>query len=502
MKPRVSLREALNDPSLMGHVLAGESFKATRTILIASMGEELTDDERPLFTKLTGRAHEPLQRVSELVEVIGRRGSKTQGMAACATYLAGLVDYRDVLVPGETGVLLCLAQDQRVAKQLLDYCEANFAASPILSQLVLNRTSDTIELKGNIRIEVRPASFRKLRGPTYIAVIADEVAFWFTEEGRVNIDTEIIASVTPGLLTTHGMLIMASSPYAKRGVLWDVYKKHFGPNGSPSVLVCQGTTRDFNPTIEQSEIDRLLEKDPARNAAEYLAIFRTDLQPYVSIEAAESCVDAGVFERPPNDKTTYYGFVDPSGAAVDSFTACVAHMNYGEQTVTIDAIRETKVPFSPEQVCEEYAKLFQSYRIGTIFSDKYAGAWPVEQFGRFGIRCEQSAKPKSDLYTDLLPLILSARVHLIDHPKMIAQLCALERRTARGGRDSIDHPPNGFDDIINAVAGAVSISLFRYGSYNLRAMGDGDDDDDPDGARAWRARRLSAFIYSGGLVRL
>jgi hypothetical protein len=106
MKPTVTLRDALSDPQLLGHVLAGDSFKATRTILIAAMGEELTDDERPLFKKLTGREREPLQRVNELAEVIGRRGSKTQGMGALATYLAGLVDYSDVLVPGETGAQL------------------------------------------------------------------------------------------------------------------------------------------------------------------------------------------------------------------------------------------------------------------------------------------------------------------------------------------------------------------------------------------------------------
>jgi hypothetical protein len=489
------MRKALTDPSLLGNALAGDSFFGWRTLLIAAMGEPLvSDEERIEFTKLTGRAHEPGVRCLELVIVAGRRSGKTRALATLAAYLAGLCDYRDVLVAGETGVLLCLAQDQRVAKQLLGYCEADFAASPILSQLVLNRTTDTIELKGNIRIEVRPASFRKLRGPTYIACICDEIAFWFTEEGRVNIDTEIVASIVPGLLTTHGLLVMASSPYAKRGVLWENYKKHYGPNGSPSVLVCQATTRQLNPTIEQSEIDRLLEKDPARNAAEYLAIFRTDLQPFVNLEAVMNCVDTGIFERAPNPKVTYYGFVDPSGAAVDSFTACVASMDHAQQTVTIHAIRERKPPFSPEQVCEEYAKLFKSYGIYTIFSDRYAGMWPVEQFGRFGIRCEQSARPKSELFVDLLPLINSARVHLLDHSKLVNQLCALERRTARGGKDSIDHPPGQHDDIANAVAGAVSISLYRYGSYDISAMGDDKTlNDSIAAAREFRRQRDAIY---------
>ena len=34
-------------------------------------------------------------------------------------------------------------------------------------------------------------------------------------------------------------------------------------------------------------------------------------------------------------------------------------------------------------------------------------------------------------------------------------MCALERRTARSGKDSIDHPPGGHDDVINAAAGAL-----------------------------------------------
>jgi hypothetical protein len=39
----------------------------------------------------------------------------------------------------------------------------------------------------------------------------------------------------------------------------------------------------------------------------------------------------------------------------------------------------------------------------------------------------------------------------------VAQLCGRERRTARGGRDSIDHAPGGHDDLANAVAGAAAL---------------------------------------------
>jgi hypothetical protein len=62
---------------------------------------------------------------------------------------------------------------------------------------------------------------------------------------------------------------------------------------------------------------------------------------------------------------------------------------------------------------------------------------------------------KSDIYRDLLPVLNSGRAQLLDHPRLVAQLCGLERRTARGGRESIDHAPGGHDDMANCVAGSL-----------------------------------------------
>jgi hypothetical protein len=55
---------------------------------------------------------------------------------------------------------------------------------------------------------------------------------------------EVLASARPGLLTTRGSLLMASSVYAKHGVLFDSYRKHYGPD-----LVAFGTSRDINPSL-------------------------------------------------------------------------------------------------------------------------------------------------------------------------------------------------------------------------------------------------------------
>ena len=63
---------------------------------------------------------------------------------------------------------------------------------------------------------------------------------------------------------------------------------------------------------------------------------------------------------------------------------------------------------------------------------------------------------KSDIYRDALPLFNAGRAQLLDLKRLVNQLCSLERRTARGGRDLIDHPqhPGAHDDLANAVCGA------------------------------------------------
>jgi hypothetical protein len=93
-----------------------------------------------------------------------------------------------------------------------------------------------------------------------------------------------------------------------------------------------------------------------------------------------------------------------------------------------------------------------------VSGDHYGGAWPAERFKMHGIAYEAADKSKSDLYGELLPLLNSGRVELLDHKRLIAQLCTLERRTARGGRDSIDHAPGAHDDVCNAVTGALLLA--------------------------------------------
>ena len=78
--------------------------------------------------------------------------------------------------------------------------------------MIANRTADTIELTKGISIEVRPANYKTLRGPTYICIVCDEIASWFTSVDFANPDVEVLASIKLGLMTTPGPLLSSLRP--------------------------------------------------------------------------------------------------------------------------------------------------------------------------------------------------------------------------------------------------------------------------------------------------
>ncbi|MDL0429584.1 hypothetical protein QPM17_00465 [Marinobacter sp. TBZ242] len=437
--------EALSDPNLFGDVFGSPTWSNWRTLIGGFYGEPV---DRDAFHALTHR--EPLSEpAEELWLAVGRRGGKSNIAAFLAVYEAVFNDHRKHLAPGEVATIMVIAADRKQARTVMRYIRGLLIENPMLSRLVVRDGVESIELSNRCSIEVMTASHRSTRGYTVAAVIMDEIAFWHSE--GANPDIEIINAVRPSLTTLGGKLIALSSPYARRGVLWNNYRRYFGKEGR--ILVAQAPTLEMNPSLNPAVVIQARAEDPIAAAAEYDAQFRTDIETFVSLEALEACVRIGHPELPYSTQQHYSAFVDPSGGAVDSFTLCIVHMEGRE--VVVDLARAVKPPFSPEHVVQEFADILKEYRIRSVRGDNYAGEWPKEQFKKRGIQYYRSEKPKSGLYQDLLPLINSGRIEIPNTPQLINELNGLERRTTRGGRDSIDHAPGAHDDLANAVAGAA-----------------------------------------------
>jgi hypothetical protein len=449
------MRSALADPDLFGSIYAGESFAGWRVLLIAIVGEKLSADERIVFQGITGREREPGMPVEEFDGIFGRRSGKTRSMGVLAAYIAAMCDHSDALAPGERAVLPILSASLWQANKAFQYLDGIFTEVATLKNLVTNKTADTISLSNGVDLECRPASFRTIRGVSAVTIICDELAFW-RSENSANPDKEILDAARPALATTGGMLIAISSPYAKRGELWNAFKRDYGPTGDPRILVAKAASRVMNATLPERVVARAYERDAAAASSEYGAEFRNDIEAFVSIEAIENCVSPGVTVRPPLPDVTYFGFTDPSGGSADSMTMAIAHRE--GDAVVLDYVGERKAPFAPDSVVVEFAAVFAEYRISTIRGDRYAGEWPRERFAVHGINYMPAEMNRSELYLAFLPLLNSGRLDLLDNPRMATQFVGLERRTARSGKDSVDHAPGAHDDVANAVAGVISLA--------------------------------------------
>ncbi len=461
----VDIIEALADPELFGphfrpHKKHGDSWRRWRVFLKALFALPMDADDLPIYQQCTGRTDPPAEPVTEAALIVGRRGGKSRILALAAVFLATFRDYDEFLAPGEVATVAVIAADRKQARAIFRFASGLLKGVGLLAPMVADLNTDAITLTNRTTIEITTASFRTVRSATLIAALCDEVAFWRSDESAANPDTEILRALRPALGTIPGsIMLLASSPYAKRGELYAAYRKHFGKAGAP-VLVWKADTLTMNPGFSRATVEAEYEKDPESARAEYGAEFRDDLADFITREAIDAITSWGRSELPPELGIAYSGFCDPSGGASDAMTLAIAHLQ-GDVAV-LDAVLEVRPPFDPDVAVAECAALLRRFGIARITGDRYAGQWPVARFAAHGITFEQSARPKNDLYHDFLPLANARRVELLDHPRLAAQLIGLERRTARSGRDSIDHIPGGHDDVANAAAGVlVGLDLDR-----------------------------------------
>ena len=218
---------------------------------------------------------------------------------------------------------------------------------PMLHEMPVNRTQEQLELNNRVVIEVHSCNFRAVRGYTIAAAICDEVAFWRSDESA-NPDSEVLAAVRPALSIMPGsLLVCISSPYARRGALWEAYQKHYGVDDDP-VLVWQGPTASMNPSIDPAVIEPAYDEDESAAAAEYGAEFRRDIETFVSREAVEACRIPGRLEMPFVPGVRYAGFTDPSGGSQDSYCLAIAHEQ--DSRAVLDCVRNGSRRSAPSRL--------------------------------------------------------------------------------------------------------------------------------------------------------
>jgi len=437
-------------------------FTALRTLY----GLPIQNPERlELVRQCTGRdpSKLPPEGFDTALFLIGRRSGKSRIAAIVGAYEAALSGKEKLLAKGEVGMVAIIAPTKKQGRVVKSYLRAIFIETPLLQNEIENETSEGFLLNNGILVEILVGDWRNIRGYTLLACVIDEICFFgLDDESKVRNDTELITAIRPSLATTGGKLICISSPYAKKGWSYKQYKKNFG-NNLGKTLVWNCSSRMMNATLPQAVVNEAMEEDLQAAKSEYLGEFRDDVAIWLPREVIESVVVKGRKELLPKSDIKYFSFCDVSGGRSDDAGLAIGHRaepvkHESGRKVVIDKIQRYKAPHSPYQVIVSMVEELRRYSVRKITGDNYSAEFVKDAFESNGIRYEKSELNKSQLYLELLPMVCSKSVEFLDEEISISQLSSLERRTRSGGKDIVDHPQGGHDDLANAVAGLSFIT--------------------------------------------
>ena len=386
----------------------------------------------------------------------GRRSGKTRIAALVAATAAAFWDHKAYLSKGERGRVMLLATSKDQSTVAKNYVLALLESHDVTQHLIDGVTAEEIVLTNGVDIVIRAASFRGLRGHTCPLILADETAFWRDHETSTNPASEIFRALAPGQSTVPSPLLLSiSSPFGKEGVFYETHAKHFADDDS-KVLVWQAASSVMNPTLEPNVIEQAYLDDPQAAAAEYGGEFRSDVASFVDRDVVMACIETGRTRRGCLSGQRYYAFCDPSGGSKDSFTAAVAHSE--GDSVILDRLVEIRAPFDPRAAVSENVATLKEFNLWTITGDRYAAAWVVSEFKKHGVTYVHSMQDRSAIYIAAVPLLNAGRAQLLDNTRLVNQLCGLQRRTSSSGKQSVDHPRNGADDLANSTCGALVLA--------------------------------------------
>jgi hypothetical protein len=452
--------ECCQDPDIFGQWFRKkETWIAPLAFLATLFGLPVTPEQAAIVEACTGRSSLSDKPYSEAYLICGRRSSKSFCLALTAVWLATMRDYSPYLQPGEVPTIAIISISASSARTIYRYIVGLISGTPILASLLEGEPSmSALRLTNGVVIEIGVASHRSSRGYTFAAVLIDEIAFLPTGDAAEP-DHAILDAVRPGLATIPGsMLLCASSPYAKRGALYDAFKKYYGTD-DPDILVWKAATRTMNPTVSAALVARELERDFQSASSEYLAEWRTDVGQAFDRELIESCVVQGRLVLDPSQiprGIRPVAHVDPSGGRADSAALCIAFRGK-DNLIEVACLVERRPPFDPIQMAAAFSDILRSYGIREVTSDRFSAGFVIAAFSAAGITCRTSALDTSAIYGEALGIFTSGRARLLSNERCISQLAGIERKTGTA-RDRYDHSPGAHDDVAAACCGALVLA--------------------------------------------
>ncbi len=429
--------EFIQNPNLLNDKALSEAQIAC---LKSIYGLPLTDHELEIYRQGTGRTTYPGVETRAATIIAGRRGGKTKKIAATIALYQAFRDHR--LPLGEKGYVMLLAPTLELAKIAFEYICAYLRGSKILWKRVRKINKNSITLDNHITIGCYACTHAGVRGRTVVAAVCDEIGFWPDGPEAANAAEEVISAVTPGMATVRkAKLIKISTPYAKRGLLWNEFRRR----SELPFPVWQLTSFDMNPALRPESLEDERRESEEKYRREYLAEFTDAINAWVDPEILDPCIVRGRQRLPRQDGVSYFAALDPASRGSE-FALLVLHQS-ADGLVVVDYVGgwqgTRQAPLSFDSVLPQIRDILASYEINTVVGDLHCADCIKQSLMGLGIFYETrnfGGSTRAEIFLNLKHLMVRGKLQLVDDPSLIHQLRSLnEVRTPSGQTDVRPH---------------------------------------------------------------
>lgn len=402
---------------------------------------------------------------SVAVVVAGGRSGKSYLLALRALHLA-LTTPLDTLARGESAFAIVVAPDKRLAKQALAYVRGALESAG-LQNLITSETTESITLdrgqRHTVTLAVLPASAggASVRGRSLVCAILDEAAF-FRDEGYAVNDVEIFKAASPRVISG-GQTLVGSTPWARSGLLFDLYKSNWG-NPQTCIVAHAPTTLLRNGSSPadlrvRAEVQREFIRDPenARRefGAEFLEIGTSQFfEPHL-VELSQSSEIEPPCERDKIAIGVDLGFARDSSALVAVATSPSGHV----RVVRVEVVGS---PSKPSETAQLFAAVARSYGATAVVADVHyreaVREW-LQPWGLSVVSAPEGNRGKIESYERVKRLFAERSIEIPRHPELLRQLKSITARVGAGGTITITAPrtpQGGHGDIVSALVCACS----------------------------------------------
>lgn len=403
----------------------------------------------------------------------GGRGGKS--FALIALRLVWGMYRRDLssLARGQRAKALVVAPNDGLRQEVVDYAKGAIAGSPMLaSTLILPRGAkpdDKVQGFSVRRPDGHIVDFLAAvatrggyggRGKSLTDFAMDESAFFRDSSANVNdrdIYTAASARVLPG-----GQSIVASTPWAKAGLLYDFFVRCWG--APQDALVAHAPTEALNDAAWVATIvarERQRDADNARREfdAEFMDGASTLFFDGSSLEAANR--NASLVMAPsdllPGDIVgagADFGFRSDSSALV----IVVRRADRYLVAKVLELRPEPGKPLRPGETVRAFAEELRAWGVRYLMADGHYRESITEHLTEHGLAFVPAPSTPSEPYVRTRNLLREDRIDGLSHHRMLQQMREVEGRPLSGGGLSIVHPrwaSGGHGDLCSALVLAV-----------------------------------------------